>query len=312
MEKRPTLHRHVLLGLSAGLGTRGRGATKLSTSGGGHPRPVMTEIMHTELDEMLDFDRLDAAPVSEEPFPYVILPGFVRSESRSAIESDFPTIERAGSFPLASLSFGPVFGRLIEQLSGEQMRAIIAKKFDLDLENKPVMVTVRGMCTARDGHIHTDSTSKLVTFDFALHQPELGMRERPAAPAAFARQSGGLRRGSSCRRRNARRLQEWSAGMARLCAVSRSATRDTGQLGDRRERGVARTGAAPRQRFLQAAVRAGQGPCRSTLRPSATISVAARFTRRCRIRLQPEPCRSSIDRDGLPRSGQLRFTIPMD
>jgi hypothetical protein len=123
----------------------------------------MTEIMHTELDEMLDFDRLDAAPVSEEPFPYVILPGFVRSESRSAIESDFPTIERAGSFPLASLSFGPMFGRLIEQLSGEQMRAIVAKKFNIDLDNKPVMVTVRGVCAGRDGHIHTDSTSKLVT-----------------------------------------------------------------------------------------------------------------------------------------------------
>jgi SM-20-related protein len=123
----------------------------------------MTQIIRTELDEMLDFDRLDATAVSEKPFPYVILPGFVRSESRSAIESDFPAIERAGSFPLASLSFGPVFGRLIEQLSGEQMRAIIAKKFDLDLENKPVMVTVRGVCAGRDGHIHTDSTSKLVT-----------------------------------------------------------------------------------------------------------------------------------------------------
>lgn len=112
---------------------------------------------------MLNFDRLDAAAVSNEPFPYVILPGFVRSESRSAIESDFPAIERAGSFPLASLSYGPTFRRLIEQLSGEQMRAIVAKKFDLDLKNKPVMVTVRGMCAVRDGKIHTDSTSKLVT-----------------------------------------------------------------------------------------------------------------------------------------------------
>jgi SM-20-related protein len=123
----------------------------------------MTEIIRTELDEMLDFQRLDTARVAEEPFPYVILPGFVRSESRSAIESDFPAIDRAGSFPLASLSFGPMFGKLIEQLSGEHMRAIVARKFNLDLENRPVMVTVRGMCTARDGRIHTDSTSKLVT-----------------------------------------------------------------------------------------------------------------------------------------------------
>jgi hypothetical protein len=123
----------------------------------------MTEIAHAELDAMLDLERLNATAVAEEPFPYAIVPGFVRSEARAGIETDFPAIARAGSFPLASLSFGPMFGKMIEQLSGEQMRVIVAKKFNLDLENKPVMVTVRGMCTARDGHIHTDSTSKLVT-----------------------------------------------------------------------------------------------------------------------------------------------------
>jgi len=126
-------------------------------------RHAMTETTRTEMDEMLDLDRLNAAEIAEAPFPYVIVPGFVRGDARAAIESDFPAIARSGSFPLASLSFGPMFGKLIERLSGQQMRAIVEKKFGLDLENKPVMVTVRGMCTARDGNIHTDSTSKLVT-----------------------------------------------------------------------------------------------------------------------------------------------------
>jgi hypothetical protein len=33
----------------------------------------------------------------------------------------------------------------------------------MDLSNKPTMLTLRGYTTERDGHIHTDSVSKLVT-----------------------------------------------------------------------------------------------------------------------------------------------------
>ena len=43
------------------------------------------------------------------------------------------------------------------------MRAAVARKFQIDLESRPVMVTVRGQCSSRDGHIHTDSTTKLIT-----------------------------------------------------------------------------------------------------------------------------------------------------
>jgi hypothetical protein len=123
----------------------------------------MTETTTTEPDTMLDFKRLDAAGIADEPFPYVIVPGFVQSDARAPIERDFPAIARSGSFPLSSLSFGPSFRALIDGLSGDHMRSFVEKKFGLDLAGKPVMVTVRGMCTARDGHIHTDSTSKLVT-----------------------------------------------------------------------------------------------------------------------------------------------------
>lgn len=113
--------------------------------------------------DMLDFDCLTAKDISAEPFPYVIVPHFLRSDVRDAVEKDFPLIEKSGSFPLNSLSFGASFRTLIDSLSGERMRGIVEKKFGIDLSGKPVMVTVRGMCTARDGHIHTDSKSKLIT-----------------------------------------------------------------------------------------------------------------------------------------------------
>ncbi|HTT82331.1 MAG TPA: 2OG-Fe(II) oxygenase [Rhizomicrobium sp.] len=112
---------------------------------------------------MLDFARLEAAQVTTEPFAFTIVPGFVAPDFRDAIETDYPCIDRSGSFPLASLSCGPVFAQLIGELTGPAMRAIVAKKFEIDLESRPVMVTVRGQCTSRDGHIHTDSATKLIT-----------------------------------------------------------------------------------------------------------------------------------------------------
>jgi SM-20-related protein len=112
---------------------------------------------------MLDFERLEAASVATEPFAYVIVPGFVVERARAAIEKDYPKIDRSGSFPLTALSYGPAFAQLIEELTGDATRAMIARKFALHLDGRPVMVTVRGQCTARDGHIHTDSATKLVT-----------------------------------------------------------------------------------------------------------------------------------------------------
>jgi hypothetical protein len=112
---------------------------------------------------MLDFERLNAATIADAPFAYAIVPGFVFPADRDAVEADYPAISRSGSFPLASLSYGPAFAQLIEQLTSPGMRTLVAEKFAIDLEQRPVMVTVRGQCTARDGYIHTDSTTKLIT-----------------------------------------------------------------------------------------------------------------------------------------------------
>src|SRR5437588_13121232 len=103
---------------------------------------------------MLEFERIDAARIENEPFPFTIVSGVVPPESRAPIEADYPAISRYGSFPLPSLAYGPAFAQLIEDLTGEKMRGIVERKFDTDLSDRPVMVTVRGQCTARDGNIH--------------------------------------------------------------------------------------------------------------------------------------------------------------
>jgi hypothetical protein len=115
---------------------------------------------------MLEFERISAAHIENEPFPFTIIPGVVSEQFRAPIEADYPAIARYGSFPLPSLSYGPAFAQLVEELSGERMRGIVEEMFGIDLTGRPVMATVRGRCTARDGNIHTDSATKLVTMLF--------------------------------------------------------------------------------------------------------------------------------------------------
>jgi SM-20-related protein len=113
--------------------------------------------------DLLDFTALERTPLVTEPFPYIVVPGFVPGPARAALAPDFPVIDKPGSFPVGDLRFGPAFGRFIAELEGPAMRAAFARKFGIDLSNRPTMVTVRGQARAADGRIHTDTPSKLIT-----------------------------------------------------------------------------------------------------------------------------------------------------
>ena len=122
---------------------------------------ALNEIAQAALS--VDIDALARARVAEEPFAYTIVPGFVKRAALDAIRADFPEIAHPGSFPLSTLSYGPAFRRLIDDIQGPEMRAVVAQRLTLDLENRPTTVTVRGQSREADGKIHTDSKTKLVT-----------------------------------------------------------------------------------------------------------------------------------------------------
>lgn len=112
---------------------------------------------------MLNYDALNAATATREPFPFVIVPGFVDSHILEGIEKDFPDVPKPGSFPLETLRYGTVFQNFMNQLRGDAFRQAVEKKLDINLNKRPTMITVRGQARARDGQIHTDSKTKLVT-----------------------------------------------------------------------------------------------------------------------------------------------------
>jgi hypothetical protein len=111
----------------------------------------------------LDLAALRVTPVTREPFEYLIVPGFVKAEARASINADYPQINRPGSFPVGGLHYGPAFRSLLAELNGPELRDVFEKKFRIDLTGRPTMTTVRGRCWEKDGHIHTDAVTKLIT-----------------------------------------------------------------------------------------------------------------------------------------------------
>jgi SM-20-related protein len=112
---------------------------------------------------MLDLERFRTTPLTREPFDFLVVPEFVKAEARSAIDKDYPEVARAGSFPLGEVTYGPAFVQLIEEMRSEEFRKAFEAKFDVDLTNRPDMITVRGRCSEKDGKIHTDSETKIIT-----------------------------------------------------------------------------------------------------------------------------------------------------
>jgi SM-20-related protein len=117
----------------------------------------------SERPSVLDLERLRATPLVREPFEFVVVEEFVRREALPAIIADFPETRGTGSFPIDKLRCGSAFTQLVAALRGAALRCAIEEKFELDLRDRPTLLTVRGRSDGRDGHIHTDSPSKIIT-----------------------------------------------------------------------------------------------------------------------------------------------------
>jgi hypothetical protein len=131
----------------------------------------------------LDYAALLATPVAADPFPHVVVRGFVPPAALRAVLADLPPLAARGSFPVESLTLGPAARALMQQMEGPQFRQAVADKFALDLSGAPTMLTLRGMTTDRDGRIHRDSRAKRVTVLLYLNP----------ASEAWSRQEGCLR-----------------------------------------------------------------------------------------------------------------------
>ena len=110
-----------------------------------------------------DFAALERTPLERDPFEFVVIPNFLTSERFPDVLADYPEVPGPGSHPPSELSSRGHFQGLMNELLGPEFRAAIERKFAIDLAGRPTMYTVRGFVNERDGSIHTDTDTKIIT-----------------------------------------------------------------------------------------------------------------------------------------------------
>ena len=111
----------------------------------------------------VDLTAFRDVPLTRDPFDFLIVPDFLKAEAMAGLDADFPPIDRPGSFPVSALEYGPAFASLLDELRGPEVAKAFRDKFEVDLDGRPTMITVRGRCQAKDGRVHTDTETKIIT-----------------------------------------------------------------------------------------------------------------------------------------------------
>lgn len=119
---------------------------------------------------LIDLDAVRAAQTAHAPFHHFVAPRVLSDAAAADIAADFPKLAGPGLYPADEAGGGPAFRALIREIEGPELRRVYAEKFGVDLDRRPMMVTVRARARATDGKIHVDSTGKFVTSLLYLNQ----------------------------------------------------------------------------------------------------------------------------------------------
>ena len=112
---------------------------------------------------ILQLNKLRETKLATDPFNYVVVRQFLSPEGLDGVRRDFPEVPGPGSHPPSELQIKGQFKALMDELLGPEFKRAVEEKFSIDLTGRPTMYTVRGFTRARDGKIHPDSETKLIT-----------------------------------------------------------------------------------------------------------------------------------------------------
>jgi hypothetical protein len=114
-------------------------------------------------NQFFDFTAIERASVKQQPFPFFGIDNALNITCHREILANFPDISSGGSYSLGDITISDTLNELINEIESDKFRALIAKKLDIDLTDKPALITARGNSRLRDGKSHTDSKTKLIT-----------------------------------------------------------------------------------------------------------------------------------------------------
>lgn len=122
------------------------------------------------MSHILKLDALKNAQVQQTPYPYFVVNNIINDSEVTAVIQDFPNITQGGSFNIEDVEIKPNFDRFLTSLDTPEFRQILTDKFDVNVMEHPMMITLRGYSRQKDGRIHSDSKSKLLTILIYLNE----------------------------------------------------------------------------------------------------------------------------------------------
>lgn len=111
----------------------------------------------------LDLTAVRAARTENDPYNYLVANDVIKPDVVDALRRDFPDFREPGFFPEEDIEPRGAFAALLADMKSPELSEIVSKKLDINLVDKPKMITIRKLSAAKDGRIHTDSESKIAT-----------------------------------------------------------------------------------------------------------------------------------------------------
>ena len=113
---------------------------------------------------LINSNKLSKATVNKEFFPFFHVENiFLDNIDNQLVIDDFPEITDGGSFHISSVSSGQLIDKLVKELESDEFKKILETKFNVNLNEAKVVTTLRGYSRKKDGKIHTDSKTKILT-----------------------------------------------------------------------------------------------------------------------------------------------------
>jgi hypothetical protein len=122
------------------------------------------------MKNVIKLDSLNNAPLQTLPFPYFKVEESIYPDDVKGIINSFPDIADGGSYNVDDVELNEPFKSLIESIDSPEFRRIICEKFDVQVMDLPMMITLRGYSRQKDGRIHTDSKTKVATILIYLNE----------------------------------------------------------------------------------------------------------------------------------------------
>jgi SM-20-related protein len=113
--------------------------------------------------QTIDLDVIRTAPVTRQPYPFLLNSKFLKSDQVEELRSEFPDIKKPGFLTVDDVEIKGKFKRLIDELEGPELTKALSERFGVDLSPYPRLTTIRKVSQLKDGRIHTDGPSKVLT-----------------------------------------------------------------------------------------------------------------------------------------------------